>query len=35
VSADAAKAAFPGAVVTRVAAQGTEAEHGLEDEIPF
>lgn len=35
VTADAAKAAFPGAVVTRVATNGTEAEHGLEDEIPF
>lgn len=35
VSADAAKAAFPGAVMTRVAAKGTEAEHGLDDEIPF
>lgn len=35
VAADAAKAVFPGAIVTRVVANGTEAEHGLEDEIPF
>lgn len=35
VSADAAKAVFPGAVVARVTKGEAEAENGLDDEIPF
>ena len=35
VAADAVKAVFPGAVVTRVAKGEAEAENGLDDEIPF
>lgn len=35
VTADAAKAVFPGAVVTRVAKGEAEAKDGLDDEIPF
>jgi hypothetical protein len=35
VTADAAKAVFPGAVVARVTRDEAEAENGLDDEIPF
>ncbi len=35
VSADAAKAVFPGATVSRVTRDASEAGQGLDDEIPF